>query len=383
MELIAGIEKAHAALSAARGDEAERIAQAVKANQVVGVLGEAESGKTQTIGQALRHPNGSLPLIYLDLDGAASDQHVGFLLAKQIARVLLGETDHSLLSSGVLLPTRVERKRVQLAELLGVQGLEEALREWPSGHYASTEAMGALQSLAEQRELILWIDHVEAPRLTPRHPLELDRLLWGVRELGQRERRLRVAVSGREGIQDEILGPRAAFHQQGQWLTLHAPTAVAWREVAGRLGIPALAADELTRLTDGHPTTMVLALLHLTNRDARRHSDAEKVLRELAAGDYGLVARAMQHARSLHRLGGQVLRQIALGQRPYAVMQRGSTTSQEISKVLARLRLAGLLRHSDGWAIVNPILAIRLRETVLGPSNTEDQEDVDRHPTTG
>src|SRR4029077_2772515 len=352
----------------ARVGEAQRIAEAVAAHHVVGVLGEAEVGKTRTIGQALRLPNDGPAMIYLDLDGAASDEHVGFLLAKQIARTVLGGTDFSLLSGGVLLPGRVQRGRLQVAELLGVEGLEEALREWPSGRYPSAKALGALQTLAERRDLMLWIDHVEAPRLPPRHPLKVDRLLWGVRELGQRESRLRVVISGREALRDEILGTSAAFHQQGQWLSLHAPAAGTWREVAGHLHVSAGVADELANLTGGHPTTMLLAL-HLIEADGQRPPRVEDILRELAVRDDGLAARAVQHARSLHRLGGQVLTQIALGQRPYAATQRGSATSQEISKVLNRLRLAGLLRHSDGWEIVNPLLAIRLRGTVDEPLN--------------
>ena len=371
------IQQAHAALAAARVGEAQRIAEAITAHHVVGVLGEAEVGKTRTIGQALRLTNDSPLMIYLDLDGAASDEHVGFLLAKEIARTVLGGTDFSLLSGGALLPGRVQRGRVQLAELLGVEGLEEALREWPSGRYASTKALRVLQTLAERRDLILWIDHLEAPRLTPRHPLKIDRLLWGVRELSQRESRLRVVISGREALRDEILGPRAAFHQQGQWLSLHPPAPGTWREVAGHLGVSDRVAGELANLTGGHPTTMLLALLYLIDGDIRRPPSAENVLRELAVRDDGLGARAIQHARSLHRLGGQVLTQIALGQRPYAATQRGSATSQEISKVLNRLRLAGLLRHADGWEIVNPLVAIQLRGTVNEPLNIHDWEDID------
>jgi hypothetical protein len=53
--------------------------------------------------------------------------------------------------------------------------------------------------------------------------------------------------------------------------------------------------------------------------------------------------------------------ELALGQRPYAAAQRGTTTTQELSKALKRLRLAGLLRHEDSWMVVNPLLAMRLR----------------------
>jgi hypothetical protein len=377
MDVIGGMQQAHAALAASRAGEAQRIADTLSDQRVVGMLGEAEVGKTQTIRQALNTMGDDACTLYLDLDGAAGDEHIGFLLAKQVTRALLGGTDLSLLSAGTLVPSGVERRRLPLAEMLGIDGMEEALREWPSGRYNSASALRGLEALAEQRDLILWIDHVEAPRLTPRHPVKTDRLLWGIRELSQRHQRLRVLVSARDGVQGEIVGSRAAFHQQGQWLSLDVPTPRMWREVAGQLDVPTRTAQELAALTSGHPQTMLLALVTLKLADGGWPSRAEDVLGELAAHDDGLAARAVQHARSLHRLGGQVLVQVARAQRPYGVAQRGSATPQEISKVLNRLRLAGLLRRSDGWAIVNPLVAIRLRRTVHEPENIDDWEDID------
>ena len=371
------MRQAHAALAASRAGEAQRIADTLSENFVVGVLGEAEVGKTQTIRQALSTIGGDVPVLYLDLDGAAGDEHIRFLLAKQIARVLLRGSDLSLLAVGVLVPPRLERRRLELAEMLGIEGMAEALREWPSGRYSSAAALNAVEELADHRELILWVDHVEAPRLTPRHPINTDRLLWGIRELGQRHERVRVVVSAREGVKDEIIGAQAAFHQQGQWLSLDAPTAAAWREVADHLDVSVRTAQELVALTGGHPQTMLLALVTLKLADGGWPSRAEDVLGEMAANDDGLAARAVQHARSLHRLGGQVLAQIARAQKPYGAAQRGSATPQEISKVLGRLRLAGLLRRTDRWEIVNPLVAIKVRGTVVEPPCLEDWEDID------
>lgn len=367
MDVIGGLQQAHAALAASRAGEAQRIADTLRGQHVVGVLGEAEVGKTQTIRQALNLLGRDVPVLHLDLDGAAGDGHIGFLLAKQVVRALLHGADLSLLSVGVLVPARVEQRRLVLAEILGLGGVDEALREWPSGHYSSTEALRGVEALADQRDLILWIDHVEAPRLTPRHPVNTDRLLWGIRELGQRRDRMRVVVSAREGIEGDVVGPQAAFHQQGQWLSLGVPTPVMWAEVADRLSVSTRAAQELAALTGGHPQTMLLALVTLELADGGWPSRAEEVLGELAAHDDGLAARAVQHARSLHRLGGQVLTQVARAQQPYGVAQRGSATPQEISKVLARLRLAGLLRRTDHWAVVNPLVAIKVRGTVIEP----------------
>lgn len=180
-------------------------------------------------------------------------------------------------------------------------------------------------------------------------------------------------VSARAGIEDELVAPRAAFHQQGQWLSLDTPGPSIWREVAGQLGVSRRMARELAVLTGGHPQTMLLALVTLKLANGGWPSRPEDVLEELAAHDDGLAARAVQHARSLHRLGGQVLIQIACAQQPYGAAQRGRATPQEmISKVLARLRLAGLLRRTDRWAVVNPLVAIRARGGVAEPVNIED-----------
>jgi hypothetical protein len=145
-----------------------------------------------------------------------------------------------------------------------------------------------------------------------------------------------------------------------------------WRDVAQRLGVSTRVAQALAGLTGGHPQTMLLALNAICLSEDERPPRAEEVLGELAAHDDGLAARAVQHARSLHRLGGQVLEQVARAQRPYGTAQRGKATTQEISKVLARLRLAGLLRRTDHWTVVNPLVAIRARGTVAEPLSLDD-----------
>jgi hypothetical protein len=118
----------------------------------------------------------------------------------------------------------------------------------------------------------------------------------------------------------------------------------------------------------------------LKQTDGDRPSRAEDVLAELTAHDDGLARRAVEHAQSLHRLGGQVLVQVARAQRPYGAAQRGSASPQEISKVLARLRLAGLLRRTDRWAIVNPLVAIRARGGVAELPGSEDWESLGERP---
>jgi hypothetical protein len=360
MGLIDEIPVARTALADARRGEAGQIAAGLDSTRVVGVLGEAEVGKTDTVGQALAMAGPTV--IRLDLDAAASDGHIGFLLAKEIAKATVPPSDFSLLSGGVLLPRSAEKARAELAGLLGVEGLEEALRPWPSGHFSSAHAMQIIESVASRKPIVLWIDHPETPSLTPRHPVDVDRLLWGVREVVQRQQSLRVVVSSRAAFSRQLLGPKAAFHQQGSWISLDNPLAGAWRSVAERLEIPVGLADEIFAQVDGHPATMLHAFLLIVSSPSLPHSYA--LLQELAARDDGLSARAIQHARTLHRLGAQVMTQVAYGEPPYGIAERGASSPQEIRKVLERLRLAGLLKRKDGWGIVNPLVAIRLRGSV-------------------
>lgn len=359
-----------AALAAARAVEAREIAAALRAHRVLGLLGEAEVGKTQTLRQALA--SADWRVLYLDLAWAASEEHLGFLLAREIAVALAPAGQLSALRGLGAAPPSAEKARTKLTEVLG-GGLQEAMRTWPSGRYRWAPALESLEALADQLEVLLWVDHLEAPRLTFRHPLKVGPLLWSLNELVERSS-LRLLVSGREAARADALGPRAAFHERGRWLTMRAPSADVWREVACLVDVGADTATELAALTGRHVRTMLLALTAVAEAEAEeRKPGAEEVLRGLAAQDDGLASRAIEHARSLHRLGGQVLTQAALGQRPYANAQRGTTTTQDLSKALKRLRLAGLLRHERRWTVVNPLIAMRLRsatphEPFVGPS---------------
>jgi hypothetical protein len=357
------IARAKAALAAVRAEEAKEIGEQLRCHRIVGLLGEAEVGKTEILREALVCQR--LGVLYLDLAWAASEEHLGFMLAREIARMLVPADELPALGRLAPLPPTLERSRSRLAEMLG-GGLKEALRPWPSGRYSLAAAFDGLEALAEQQETILWVDHLEAPRLTFRHPLKAGQLLWSVSELAERNALLRVVVSGREAASADALGPRAAFRGRGHWLTMVAPGLQAWQEVADRLGVSRSACAELVQMTAGHVRTMLLALNAIaTANGAGKQPSAEDVLWQLAERDDGLASRAIEHARSLHRLGGQVLTQAALGQRPYATAQRGATTTQDLSKALKRLRLAGLLRHEQRWTVVNPLVAMRLRSGAL------------------
>jgi len=360
MAMIREMNRARWGLEMARLAESERITEALQSSRVVGILGEGEVGKTATIRAALGASLPENPVLRMDLAGAASEGHLAFRLVRQVAIAELG-TEFSTLKVGALVPASLERKKVDLAELLGVEGVEEALRDWPSGSFELLQALRAIEKVAQQRETILWIDHLESPSLTPRHPLDLDRLLWALREMVQRGSLLSVVLSGRDATEGEVLGREAAFHQQGRWLSLDNPAEEVWEKVASDLRVSRDLAGDLVSLTGGHPETMLGALVRLSQEDSRT---ADEVLGELASMSAALVGRVAQHAATLHRLGAKVLEQIALGHGPYAASQRGDSPPQEIRKVLGRLQLAGIIRHDDGWSVVNPLVAILLRREV-------------------
>lgn len=370
MASLPHIDPAQTALASVRSEEVRRIRDAVRRERVVGVLGEAEVGKTRTVRQALA--SSGQRMLYLDLRWAAGDGHLGHLLARQIAQAIAPAADFDTPAvaeerrSTRELVRSIESTRVRMSEVLG-GGLDEALRPWPSGRYGWPAALESLEALCERQETLLWLDHLEAPRLTFRHPLKVGPLLWSLSELVERCENLRLMICGREAARDDALGVRAAFHRRGLWLTMRAPSVSDWDAAASMLGVRHEIARELASLTAGHPRTMLLALTMLTASGAEcpepGNESAEALLNELAARDDGLASRAIEHARSLHRLGGQVLTQAALGQRPYAGAQRGATTTQDLSKALTRLRLAGLLRHERRWSVVNPLVAMGLRAT--------------------
>jgi hypothetical protein len=97
----------------------------------------------------------------------------------------------------------------------------------------------------------------------------------------------------------------------------------------------------------------------------------------LANHDDGHTARALEHARTLHRLGAQVLVEIAHGRKPYGQPGLGSRP-QEINRALQRLHSAGLpTNHGHGaWSVTNPLLAMRTRALARGGVVPAEADDI-------
>jgi hypothetical protein len=116
---------------------------------------------------------------------------------------------------------------------------------------------------------------------------------------------------------------------------------------------------DLTEMTEQHPATTLLALaLRATGKAA---SSPLALWQDMLPLDDGHTGRAVQHARSLHRLGGRILEQIAHGIGPYEDAARGSV--QDINRAVRRLHQAGLIFQPKPrtWDVTNPLVAARLR----------------------
>lgn len=342
------------ALTEARGIDRERIWTTIADRRVVGVYGEAETGKTSVIEAGLRGER----VARVDLDGAAGEAEVAWLLARALARFVALPLDLSLLHApSDLQPARAKRVLVQLTETLGATVRDLALAEGPDRASADLdEVLDHFDRLADS-DTILWIDHLETPSLTPRHPVDVDSLLWRIRARGQRSE-WRLLLSCRTPAVEIAASERGAYYLDGEWLRLVRPDRAIWRRVASQAGAPmGPELDPLLDLTQGHPRTTLLVLA--STQDDR---SAHEAFADLISLDTGLAARAMQHAKTLHRLGGHVLTEVAAGRGPYQRLARYAAT-KDISLAVSRLHMAGLLTQPAPrkWLITNPLVAACLR----------------------
>jgi hypothetical protein len=349
-------------LTAARSDVVERIEESVLALPLTGVMGEADCGKTLlcSIVCANARKRGTV-VISLDLDGAYSPNQLAWRWAKELARAVIDPVALSHLGAlgQDMWPARTRNQILSLGEHLGEE--VAALAELPSPHHgvgdldAIASTLAATGRLAQERDTLIVIDHLEAPSLTPRHPLNVAQLLWRVRAVTQLQPRLRALLVSRTPAVKLATAPTAAFYGDGQWLTVTPPSPEAFATGTGR-------SQDLVKLvlsrTSGH-VNGTLELLEALPIDAAV-TDVEEATRALAALHTDLTRRTIQHARTLHRLGGHILQVIAEGKRPY--QETPDARSKEIGAAVSALHIAGIIRRLDAlrqknWAITDPRVA--------------------------
>ena len=170
------------------------------------------------------------------------------------------------------------------------------------------------------------------------HPVDLGALLWSVRSVVQTTTRLRLVLSGRPGLERELTSEQAAFYQDGRWVKLARPGPEVWRRLLPSFALDSV--DGLLTLSEGHVPT-ALAMLDGLDGDSPVASALRERFATLAATQGQHAARCVQHARTLDRLGGEVLLAIAQGRGPYTGTGYGHP--RDAQRAVNRLRLAGLV----------------------------------------
>lgn len=366
------------ALSRVRSGERRRIDEALLSFGITGVQGEAEVGISSLIGGALSESGQDS--VRLDLFAASGEQDAVRLLAKEITGCAVGYPNYSLLRTKTgLTPQSTRRAYLDFAERVGQEFAGYAIGE-PTGATKITfsDALDAYRRAFAERAIppVLWIDHLEAPGLTPRHPLDVGSLLWNVRSL-QQHMEFPLVISGHSAATELAYRESGPFYGDGVWLTINRPTVDVWfeveklsREVKESRGWVA----EMFELTRGHPASMLLAFA--MRGLFKRQLSAGELWQQMVALDDGHLNRALAHARTLHRLGAEVLGRIAQGLGPYA---EPKSPAKEINKAVQRLHEAGLITQPRprAWEVTNPLIGERLRRA-SGPTVPADYLDWDQ-----
>ena len=349
-------------LTAARSDIVARIEESVLASPLTGVMGEADCGKTLLCSIVCTNARKrDTVVISLDLDGAYSPNQLAWSWAKELARAVVDPVALSHLAAlpQDMWPTHTRNQILGLGEHLGEE--VAALAELPSPRHgvgkldAVASTLAATERLARRRDTLIAIDHLEAPSLTPRHPLNVAQLLWRVRAVTQLQSRLRVLLVSRSPAVKLAAAPTAAFYGDGQWLTVTPPLTDAFATATGH---PQDLVKLVLNRTGGHVNS-TLELLEALLATATT-AEVEHAIRHLAALHTDLTRRTVQHARTLHRLGGHILHAIAEGKRPYQATP--DARSKEIGAAVGALHLAGVIRRQDAlrqknWDITDPRVA--------------------------
>lgn len=367
-------------LTDARRDAIERIAQVASEQPFTGVVGEAEVGKTAVLTAALDLlRKGGWTVVRIDLDGAWSPNRLAWRWARELVLAVAGPVVLSHIDSldAGMWPDSTRAALLRLSAALGTEVMRLAEARAPARGVGKADAIdapvNATLELAGSRRVVIAIDHLEAPEAARLGSPDAAQLLWRLRSRGQYLNDLRVIVCARPPAQDLASGPEAAYHMGGRWLTLDHPTPSAFAAVTGK---DAEVAQAVVERTFGHPraTLEILGELPASLPDALAVVDA--VVGRVAARQVDLARHCVQHARSVHRLGGHLLLAVAQGRGPYEATPEIDGT--EVSQTMTRLHLNGLVRRLGPreWAPCDPrvgwVLGGTLHRRTDGASSTSE-----------
>ena len=263
-------------------------------------------------------------------------------------------------------PATTERAMLDAREIFG-ESLSAALTDQPTKSDRQRDFAEPIELTAclAQRSSVPWIllfDHLHAPLLTSRHPIDPAALLWQVRAAAQHLPKLHVTVTCAPGAEHLASSPEAAFYGDGTWLQIDPPTVDEWDRASIHAGT--VLDPQWLRISQRHvPTT--LAMLRVRDREELgREQDGREVFREVAEHQHEHANRCLLHASSLHRLGAHVLTSIASGDGPYAGTPEAR--SDDVAAAAKALRLAGLIcRDPDddrGWLLTDPMIGSLLAD---------------------
>ena len=341
------------ALTASRDPFVRELHESLRGFHVTGVTGEAEVGKTAMVDAAV-HRRPDLRQVRLDLDATYSPNRLVWQWARALARTTMGRVAFSHVDELArdLWPGRTRSELALLGDHFGPDIARLVEQPFPDPGIGTLDAVAELMhatiTLAGEEQVVLVIDHLEAPSLAFRHPLNVDELLWHVRSAAQHAVDLHMVLIARPPAVELATAESAAFYGDGQWLSLQRPSASQFAEATER---PVELVAEVMRYTAGHVAS-TLAVLERHRPSRRVHATVS----ELADDHRTLADRTLQHARSVHRLGGHLVRATAAGAGPYEASP--DARSKEVSTAMRQLHLAGIVRRpSDvhqGWELTDP-----------------------------
>lgn len=371
-------------LPTARYPLVQRVADTIGEQRFTGLVGEAELGKTGLLLEALRLLSGEgWAIVRLDLDGAWSPNRLAWRWSIELARAVAGGVAISHLHAldRSMWPSSTRAALLALPKVLGPETTALAEAPQPPAGIGRDEILQtplqATLALASQRRVILAIDHLETPSAAGIRSPDVAKLLWSLRAPGQHVENLHVVVATRPAAQGLASGPTSAYHLLGYWLTVQAPTA---GEFAVLTGMPRPWCELVVSHTAGHPASTLEVLAELVTltgpgpghatpdlpngySDQRAVSLVEYAIVTVSERHTDLARRAVEHARTVHRMGSHLLTAVARGEGPYQATPE--IPSSDVAKAMVRLHLNGLVRRrgsQHGWEPADP----RIRWALAG-----------------
>lgn len=354
-----------ARLTAARAPIAGEIADALRSDELVGVVGDAGVGKSTLVDHVLGQPG----TIKVDLNLAASYEQLAHQWALSIASKTMEATvikelayyepEHWSLATHRELAVFAEDAGGDVAEHLTRPNRERRKLDHREMLSALVRATARVYGT---RDSVLLLDHLEAPGLSFRHPVDVAELLWQVRAITQYGDALRVVLVCRPPAVDLAVDSSSAFYGEGRWITVARPTA---QQFATASGQPLAVVEEILRFTHGHVTATIDVLMRVNGR-----RKIFGIVQEVAREQRDLARRTIEYARSVNRLGGHLLDAVAHGYGPYraAPAERGNA----VATAMKQLHRAGLVSQPEEgrWLIVDPRVEWWITGSVITPSPT-------------